>query len=180
MNLVQLSNFFGALAEQNPYLSSYVFGWPSDRVRLRTLNDATDTEVTFPRLLFAPPEGEHDTVRQQETIDVTLYFDDLLGYDDDGTADDDLQVQKWEQLKQAAYVFLRHMVQASRTLAPDTLAVNNNRVRWTLDSFTGQARMITVMLTFQVITNTVCDATAAFDSTTLVAYNWPPATTPEG
>ena len=96
MNLVQLSNFFGALTEQNPYLESYVFGWPSDRVRMRTLNDANDTEVTFPRLLFAPPEGEHDTVRQQEVIDVTLYFDDLFGYDDDGTANDDLRYRDWE------------------------------------------------------------------------------------
>lgn len=175
MTLLQLSNTFDSLAATVPGLMSYWFGWPSDRVRMRATNDTDElTGANFPRLLFAVPTMEQDLRTKKDVYNVQLFFDDLLGYDNDGEADDQTQVEKWRNLMNTATAFLKTMEAALPLLRPDGLMVVGNP-RFTLDSFAGQARLITVVVDMQLATNSSCGAVLPFPDGFPDGFPWPPA-----
>ncbi len=174
MTLIQLSNLFDAVAASTLGLSSYTFGWPSDRVRSRATNDPEEqTGALFPRLLFAVPEVEQDTTGNNDIYNVQLFFDDLLGYDDAGEPDEQTQLQKWRNLMNTATAWTKTLKSSLPSLRPDGVAIVGNPTM-TLDSFGGQQRLITVILNMRVATKTSCGAVIDFPSAIPSGIPWPP------
>lgn len=175
MTLLQLSNTFDSLAATVPGLSSYWFGWPSDRVRPRASNDTDEVNgAMFPRLLFAVPTMEQDPRNKKDLYNVQLFFDDLLGYDNDGAADEQTQVEKWRNLMNTATAFLKTLESAISLLRPDGLMIIESP-RFTLDSFAAQMRLITVVVDMQLATNSSCGAVLPFPDGLPDGFPWPPA-----
>lgn len=175
MTLIQLSNLFDAVAASTLGVSSYWFGWPSDRVRPRATNDTEEQAgALFPRLLFAVPTMEQDPRTKKDVYNVQLFFDDLLGYDNDGAADDQTQVQKWRNLMNTATAWIKTLESALPTLLPDGAMIVGNP-RFTLDSFAGQMRLISVVVDMQIATNTSCGAVIDFPAAIPSGIPWPPA-----
>ena len=100
MNIREISDVFRDTASGMTAIKSYNFGWASDRVRQGNTEDYQELNE-FPRIFFSVPTiiGS-DQTRKQDTYQVTLFFDDLLGYDNEGDADLTLQIDKWASLQQ--------------------------------------------------------------------------------
>jgi hypothetical protein len=79
-----------------------------------------------------------------------LFFDDLLGYDDQGEPDILTQVEKWEALRALAEKWVLEM-QTYKTTGKVQGTVN-----FTLDSFALQRRVITVVASFTFVTKATC------------------------
>lgn len=174
MTLLQLSNTFDSIAATVPGLASYWFGWPSDRVRPRASNDTDESEgAAYPRLLFAVPTLEQDMRGKKDIYTAQLFFDDLLGYDNDGEADEQTQVEKWRNLANTATAFLNTLEAAISLLRPDGLMIVGNP-RFTMDSFAGQARLISVVVDMQIATNSSCGAVLPFPDGLPDGFPWPP------
>lgn len=174
MTLLQLSNLFDAVAANTAGLSSYWFGWPSDRVRPRATNDTEElTGARFPRLLFAVPTMEQDLRNKKDVYNVQLFFDDLLGYDNEGDADDNTQVKKWRSLMNTATAWIKTLESSLPILRPDGAMIVGNP-RFTLDSFAGQMRLITVVVELQIATNTSCGVLIPFPEGLPDGFPWPP------
>jgi hypothetical protein len=175
MTIIQLSNLFDAVAASTLGLSSYWFGWPSDRVRPRATNDTTEQAgALFPRLLFAVPTVEQDPRTKKDYYNVQLFFDDLLGYDNDGEADDQTQLQKWRNLMNTATAWLKTLESSLPSLRPDGVMIEGNP-RFTLDSFSGMQRLISVVVDLRIATNTSCGAVIDFPAAIPSGIPWPPA-----
>jgi hypothetical protein len=174
MTIIQLSNLFDAVAAATTGISSYWFGWPSDRVRSRATNDSEEAEgAMYPRLLFAVPEMTQEPLNGRDTYDIQLFFDDLLGYDNDGEADDQTQLEKWRNLMNAATAWMKTLRSALPSLRPDGIQIVNSP-RFILDSFAGQQRLISVSVSFQLATTTPCVPTINFPDDVPSGIPWPP------
>jgi len=176
MTLIQISNLFDAVAATTPGLASYWFGWPSDRLRPRATDAQRDLGAgmaLYPRLLFAVPTVSQNMENHKDTYEVQLFFDDLLGYNEDGTADEATQLEKWRDLTNIATAWLKTLRSSLPALRPDGVAVIGN-VSMTLDSFAAQQRLISVVVTFQMATNTSCGATLNFPDAIPSGIPWPP------
>ena len=100
MNIREISDIFKDTADNITAIKSYNFGWASDRVRQGNTEDFQELNE-FPRVFFAVPTiTGSDQTRKQDTYQVTLFFDDLLGYDNEGDEDPTLQIDKWANLQQ--------------------------------------------------------------------------------
>jgi hypothetical protein len=156
MNIREISDIFKDTADNITALKSYNFGWASDRVRQGNTEDFHELNE-FPRVFFAVPTiTGSDQTRKQDTYQVTLFFDDLLGYDNEGDEDPTLQIDKWANLQQYANYFVQRLNKIKQSILPNYLFIPE-APSITFDSFTGLQRMITVQLSFNLVVPTNCD-----------------------
>jgi len=151
MSLVQLANIFEAATDAVPGLNGFSFGWPSDRVRSQIYTEEGENNTNiFPRVFFAVPTLTNNPVTRRDTYQVTLFFDDLLGYDENGDVDTTLQITKWSNLIAYAERFILELGTTKTTNSiPD-------QVNLVLDSFTSIQRLITVQATFNISIKSEC------------------------
>ncbi len=156
MNIREISDVFKDTANQITAIKSYNFGWPSDRTRSTNTEDYQELNE-FPRVFFSVPTiiGS-DQTRKQDTYQVTLFFDDLLGYNNEGDADLTLQLDKWAALQEYANYFVQRLNKVKQTILPNYLFIPE-APSITFDSFTGLQRMITVQLSFTLVVPTNCE-----------------------
>lgn len=156
MNIREISDVFKDTADEITAIKSYNFGWASDRVRQGNTEDFQELNE-FPRVFFAVPTiTGSDQTRKQDTYQVTLFFDDLLGYDNEGDEDPTLQIDKWANLQQYANYFVQRLNKIKQSILPNYLFIPE-APSITFDSFTGLQRMITVQLSFNLVVPTNCD-----------------------
>ena len=156
MNIREISDIFKDTADNITAIKSYNFGWASDRVRQGNTEDFQELNE-FPRIFFAVPTiTASDQTRKQDTYQVTIFFDDLLGYNNEGDEDPTLQIDKWANLQQYANYFVQRLNKIKQTILPNYLFIPE-APSITFDSFTGLQRMITVQLSFNVVVPTNCD-----------------------
>jgi hypothetical protein len=156
MNIREISDVFKDTTGDIEALKSYNFGWASDRVRQGNTEDFQELNQ-FPRVFFSVPTiTASDQTRKQDTYQVTLFFDDLLGYDNEGDADLTLQLDKWAALQEYANYFVQRLNKIKQTILPNYLFIPE-APSITFDSFTGLQRMITVQLSFNLVVPTNCD-----------------------
>jgi len=151
MSLVQLANIFEAATDAVPGLNGFSFGWASDRVRSQIYTEEGENNTNiFPRVFFAVPTLTNNPVTRRDTYQVTLFFDDLLGYDENGDIDTTLQITKWSNLIAFAERFILELGTTKTTNSiPD-------QVNFVLDSFTSIQRLITVQATFNISIKSEC------------------------
>ena len=158
MNIREISDVFKDTAAEISALKSYNFGWASDRVRQGNTEDFQELN-TFPRVFFSVPTiTGSDQTRKQDTYQVTLFFDDLLGYDNDGDADLTLQIDKWAALQQYATAFIQRLNLIKQTILPNYLFIPEPP-QFTFDSFVGIQRLVTVQVNFNLVVPTNCEVT---------------------
>jgi hypothetical protein len=87
---------------------------------------------------------------RNDTYQCQVFFDDLLGYDDDGEANTDTQVVKWSTLITYAERWAKDMQSYITT------GKVQGTVNFTLDSFALQRRVITVVASFTFVTKATC------------------------
>ena len=156
MNIREISDIFKDTADNITAIKSYNFGWASDRVRQGNTEDFQELNE-FPRVFFAVPTiTGSDQTRKQDTYQVTIFFDDLLGYDNEGDEDPTLQIDKWANLQQYANYFVQRLNKIKQIILPNYLFIPE-APSITFDSFTGLQRMITVQLSFNLVVPTNCD-----------------------
>jgi hypothetical protein len=156
MNIREISDVFKDTANQITALKSYNFGWASDRTRSTNTEDYQELNE-FPRVFFSVPTiTGSDQTRKQDTYQVTLFFDDLLGYNNEGDADLTLQLDKWAALQEYANYFVQRLNKVKQTILPNYLFIPE-APSITFDSFTGLQRMITVQLSFTLVVPTNCE-----------------------
>jgi hypothetical protein len=151
MSLVQLANIFEAATDAVLGLNGFSFGWPSDRVRSQIYTEEGENSTNiFPRVFFAVPTLTNNPVTRRDTYQVTLFFDDLLGYDENGDVDTTLQITKWSNL--IAYAE-RFILQLGTTKTTNSIP---DQVNLVLDSFTSIQRLVTVQATFNISIKSEC------------------------
>jgi hypothetical protein len=151
MSLVQLANIFEAATDAVQGLNGFSFGWASDRVRSQIYTEEGENNTNiFPRVFFAVPTLTNNPITRRDTYQVTLFFDDLLGYDENGDVDTTLQITKWSNLIAYAERFILELGTTKTTNSiPD-------QVNLVLDSFTSIQRLITVQATFNISIKSEC------------------------
>lgn len=151
MSLVELANIFEAATDSVTGLNGFSFGWASDRVRSQIYTEEGENSTNiFPRVFFAVPTLINNPVTRRDTYQVTLFFDDLLGYNESGDVDTTLQITKWSNLIAFAEKFVLHLKTTKTTNSiPE-------EVNLTLDSFTSIQRLITVQATFNISIKSEC------------------------
>jgi hypothetical protein len=151
MSLVQLANIFEAATDAVQGLNGFSFGWASDRVRSQIYTEEGENNTNiFPRVFFAVPTLINNPVTRRDTYQVTLFFDDLLGYDENGDVDTTLQITKWSNLIAYAERFILELGTTKTTNSiPD-------QVNLVLDSFTSIQRLVTVQATFNISIKSEC------------------------
>lgn len=151
MSLVELANIFEAATDSVTGLNGFSFGWAIDRVRSQIYTEEGENSTNiFPRVFFAVPTLINNPVTRRDTYQVTLFFDDLLGYNEQGDVDTTLQITKWSNLIAFAEKFVLELGKTKTTNSiPD-------EVNLTLDSFTSIQRLITVQATFNISIKSEC------------------------
>ena len=158
MNIREISDVFKDTAGDIEALKSYNFGWASDRVRQGNTEDFQELN-SFPRVFFSVPTiTASDQIRKQDTYQVTLFFDDLLGYDNEGDADLTLQIDKWASLQQYATAFIQRLNLIKQSILPNYLFIPESP-QFTFDSFVGIQRLVTVQVNFNLVVPTNCEVT---------------------
>jgi len=151
MSLVQLANIFEVATDAVQGLNGFSFGWPSDRVRSQIYTEEGENNTNiFPRVFFAVPTLINNPVTRRDTYQVTLFFDDLLGYDENGDVDTTLQITKWSNLIAFAERFI---LQLGTTKTTNSIP---DQVNLVLDSFTSIQRLVTVQATFNISIKSEC------------------------
>jgi hypothetical protein len=158
MNIREISDVFKDTASDIEALKSYNFGWASDRVRQGNTEDFQELNA-FPRVFFSVPTiTASDQIRKQDTYQVTLFFDDLLGYDNEGDADLTLQIDKWAALQNYATAFIQRLNLIKQSILPNYLFIPEPP-QFTFDSFVGIQRLVTVQVNFNLVVPTNCEVT---------------------
>ena len=158
MNIREISDVFKDTAADITAIKSYNFGWASDRVRQGNTEDYQELNE-FPRVFFSVPTiTASDQTRKQDTYQVTLFFDDLLGYDNEGDADLTLQIDKWALLQNYATAFIQRLNLIKQSILPNYLFIPE-APSFTFDSFVGIQRLVTVQVNFNLVVPTNCEVT---------------------
>jgi hypothetical protein len=156
MTLRTISDIFKAVANDIDEVKSYNFGWPSDRTRSTNTEDFQELNE-YPRVFFAVPTvPASNQIRKQDTYQVTVFVDDLLGYDNEGDADLTLQIDKWSDLQVIATKFIQRLNALKQTLLPDYIYIPEPP-QMTFDSFVSMQRLVTVQVNFNIVVPTNCD-----------------------
>lgn len=153
MDIKGIHDIFRDVSESVPGLNSFAFGWPFDRTR--GADPQTGQEATYPRVFFAVPTATQDTIRQQDTYAITLFFDDLEGYDNQGEYVGDTQLEQWANLQGLASEWVQEFKSRRLEREPDGMAITGN-ITQGFDSFGGTQRLVTVTLTFSIIVTASC------------------------
>jgi hypothetical protein len=145
MTLLEIADLFKSTTDATQGLNGFSFGWPSDRTRSQNYDSVGENSTNlFPRVFFAVPTLTNNPITRRDVYQITLFFDDLLGYNEDGTVNEDTQIEKWSALTVLAEKFM--------------LQINTNKqagnisegVQMTLDSFSSIQRLISVQATFNL------------------------------
>ena len=145
MTLLEIADLFKSTTDATQGLNGFSFGWASDRTRSQDYSDVGENSTNlFPRVFFAVPTLTNNPITRRDVYQITLFFDDLLGYNEDGTVNEDTQIEKWSALTVLAEKFM--------------LQINTNKqagnisegVQMTLDSFSSIQRLISVQATFNL------------------------------
>jgi hypothetical protein len=83
------------------------------------------------------------------------------------------QIEHWRDLMNIATSWIKTLQTSLPTLRPDGVAIVGN-ARFTLDSFASQQRLVSVVLEFQLATNTSCASYVDFPSSVPPDFTWPP------
>ena len=151
MTLTEINTQFEAVTDAITGLNGYSFGWPSDRTRSQTYDEPGEDQTDlYPRVLFAVPTVNQDVIGRNDIYKCEVFFDDLLGYDDTGETDTATQVEKWDLLMQLATRWVKQMQ------GYVTSGVVQGQVSYTLDSFGGTQRLISVIASFDFVTKSIC------------------------
>ena len=158
MNIREISDVFKDTVADITAIKSYNFGWASDRVRQGNTEDFQELNE-FPRVFFSVPTiTASNQTRKQDTYQVTLFFDDLLGYDNEGDADLTLQIDKWSLLQNYATAFIQRLNLIKQSILPNYLFIPEPP-SFTFDSFVGIQRLVTVQVNFNLVVPTNCEVT---------------------
>lgn len=145
MTLLEIADLFKITTDATQGLNGFSFGWASDRTRSQDYDSVGENSTNlFPRVFFAVPTLTNNPITRRDVYQITLFFDDLLGYNEDGTVNEDTQIEKWSALTVLAEKFM--------------LQINTNKqagnisegVQMTLDSFSSIQRLISVQATFNL------------------------------
>ena len=145
MTLLEIADLFKSTTDATQGLNGFSFGWASDRTRSQDYDSVGENSTNlFPRVFFAVPTLTNNPITRRDVYQITLFFDDLLGYNEDGTVNEDTQIEKWSVLTVLAEQFM--------------LQINTNKqagnisegVQMTLDSFSSIQRLISVQATFNL------------------------------
>lgn len=134
-------------------MQSFAFGWPADRTR--GADPQSGDMQSFPRVFMAVPTMVQDSIRRQRTYNVTLFFDDLQGYNNDGSTDTATQLEQWASLEAMAAGFKSAWDALALTNAPDYAAITGS-INTTYDSFVSSQRLCSVVLSFTIVTKGEC------------------------
>ena len=145
MTLLEIADLFKSTTDATQGLNGFSFGWASDRTRSQDY-DSVGENITnlFPRVFFAVPTLTNNPITRRDVYQITLFFDDLLGYNEDGTVNEDTQIEKWSALTVLAEKF---MLQINTNKQAGNIA---DGVQMTLDSFSSIQRLISVQATFNL------------------------------
>jgi len=145
MTLLEIADLFKNTTDATQGLNGFSFGWASDRTRSQDYSDVGENSTNlFPRVFFAVPTLTNNPITRRDVYQITLFFDDLLGYNEDGTVNEDTQIEKWSALTVLAEKF---MLQINTNKQVGNIAEG---VQMTLDSFSSLQRLISVQATFNL------------------------------
>ena len=145
MTLLALADLLKQTTDNIEGLNGFSFGWASDRTRSKIYDqEGEDATNLFPRVFFQVPTLINNPITRRDTYQLTLFFDDLLGYDEDGDSNDDRQIKKWSDLLVLAEKFMNE-INTNKTVGNISDGVN-----MTLDSFTSTQRLITIQADFNL------------------------------
>jgi hypothetical protein len=145
MTLLEIADLFKSTTDATQGLNGFSFGWPSDRTRSQDYSDVGENSTNlFPRVFFAVPTLTNNPITRRDVYQITLFFDDLLGYNEDGTVNEDTQIEKWSALTVLAEKF---MLQINTNKQAGNIAEG---VQMTLDSFSSIQRLISIQATFNL------------------------------
>ena len=151
MTLLEIADLFKSTTDATQGLNGFSFGWASDRTRSQDYDSVGENSTNlFPRVFFAVPTLTNNPITRRDVYQITLFFDDLLGYNEDGTVNEDTQIEKWSALTVLAEKFM--------------LQINTNKqagnisegIQMTLDSFSSIQRLISVQATFNLNVTSSC------------------------
>ena len=145
MTLLEIADLFKSTTDATQGLNGFSFGWASDRTRSQDYDSVGENSTNlFPRVFFAVPTLTNNPITRRDVYQITLFFDDLLGYNEDGTVNEDTQIEKWSALTVLAQKF---MLQINTNKQAGNIAEG---VQMTLDSFSSIQRLISVQATFNL------------------------------
>lgn len=145
MTLLEIADLFKSTTDATQGLNGFSFGWPSDRTRSQDYDSVGENNTNlFPRVFFSVPTLTNNPITRRDVYQITLFFDDLLGYNEDGTVNEDTQIEKWSALTVLAEKF---MLQINTNKQAGNIAEG---VQMTLDSFSSIQRLISVQATFNL------------------------------
>ena len=145
MTLLEIADLFKSTTDATQGLNGFSFGWASDRTRSQDYDSVGENSTNlFPRVFFAVPTLTNNPITRRDVYQITLFFDDLLGYNEDGTINESTQIQKWSALTVLAEKF---MLQINTNKQAGNIAEG---VQMTLDSFSSIQRLISVQATFNL------------------------------
>jgi len=145
MTLLEIADLFKNTTDATQGLNGFSFGWASDRTRSQDYDSVGENSTNlFPRVFFAVPTLTNNPITRRDVYQITLFFDDLLGYNEDGTVNEDTQIEKWSALTVLAEKF---MLQINTNKQVGNIAEG---VQMTLDSFSSLQRLISVQATFNL------------------------------
>ena len=145
MTLLEIADLFKSTTDATQGLNGFSFGWASDRTRSQDYDSVGENSTNlFPRVFFAVPTLTNNPITRRDVYQITLFFDDLLGYNEDGTVNEDTQIEKWSALTVLAEKF---MLQINTNKQAGNIAEG---IQMTLDSFSSIQRLISVQATFNL------------------------------
>ena len=145
MTLLEIADLLKSTTNATQGLNGFSFGWASDRTRSQDYDSVGENSTNlFPRVFFAVPTLTNNPITRRDVYQITLFFDDLLGYNEDGTVNEDTQIEKWSALTVLAEKF---MLQINTNKQAGNIAEG---VQMTLDSFSSIQRLISVQATFNL------------------------------
>lgn len=166
MTITEISNLFNLITSMSPNLTSYHYGWASD-INQNITNNYDNPQSTgrmFPHVQWiAPAQGEWSAFEAQgqrlDSLNITLAFYDLMDRNNDGSLNNTTMNEQVATLHNAAFQFMVELRRAGRQLAPqkDLVDISQGRVRWTSDANIHNDKLISVVLSFTLVTNIDCD-----------------------
>lgn len=154
LDIVQISNIFNILAQLDPKVLNYHFGWPEDINKNidNNFDSGQSTGKLFPAIQMFPPEGELYLAQGKNETKVTVYFLDLHDYENDSSAKTLNLIEQWRDLKSIAYRIIK---QASVYFRDQQFIIKDDKFEW-VDSHAHNDRLIQVGCEFTLIHHEDC------------------------
>ena len=118
----QISNLFNLMCQFDTRIKGYHYGWRSDINKniQNNFDPLYETGRQYPAVQFDVPDYANyteiaDYQGNQETLQITLYFDNLQNIENDGTAKVLNLVEQWDELKIIAEDFISNFSFFGRT-----------------------------------------------------------------